>query len=413
METLADRITRDGPVKELDAVGWAIRLAKRLEALHVLGVAHGSVSPACIIAIGVERTAKAYLADVQLTTSMPSFQSPERIVGGDLSPADDTWAVAATLYTALTGQSPFEGATEAEVRQKILAASPPPLAVFDAGDDDLQQILDRAFDRDLGARTVTVNALRRALEEWHPDPNVGALLPLDDEETSFDGDEPDEQTLARPMLAFSKRRANAADDAADDDARTLARGAPFGPSAGLRMAAALLPGPGVSPLAVTAIKSVARDEDDDNERTVMRNPQADDGRRGARPVGREPSAGGWPPSPGAPAWPGLGDVRNERPLGMPAGGAFSPPRVGDAMRPLPSPLVAGGPFSASSASSSALLPASGGGLHPAGGPPGLRGGALDRSRSNRTMLLAALLALLVAAMLTFAFLRYGAHSLLG
>ena len=49
METLADRISRDGPLNELDAVGWAIRLAKRIEALHALGVAHGSISPECVI----------------------------------------------------------------------------------------------------------------------------------------------------------------------------------------------------------------------------------------------------------------------------------------------------------------------------------------------------------------------------
>ncbi len=43
METLAALVERDGPLNELDAVGWVIRLAKRLEELHRLGVAHGGV----------------------------------------------------------------------------------------------------------------------------------------------------------------------------------------------------------------------------------------------------------------------------------------------------------------------------------------------------------------------------------
>src|SRR5512132_2588768 len=126
VETLDDRIARDGPVKELDAVGWAIRLAKRLEALHSLGVAHGSVSPACILTSGSDRTSRAYIADVQLTTSSLAFQSPERVLGGDLSPADDTWAVACTLYTALTGTSPFAGGSDAETKQRILGGSTAP-----------------------------------------------------------------------------------------------------------------------------------------------------------------------------------------------------------------------------------------------------------------------------------------------
>ena len=201
METLDDRIARDGPIKELDAVGWAIRLAKRLEALHTLGVAHGSVSPACILTAGADRTSRAYIADVQHTTSSISFQSPERVLGGDLSPADDTWAVACTLYTALTGTSPFAGANDAETKQKILGGQPAPLAVYDVGDDDLQHIIDSALMRELGQRTATVAALRGALEEWHPDPGVGALSPLDDDDDASEGEE-DMRTVMRAAPAF-------------------------------------------------------------------------------------------------------------------------------------------------------------------------------------------------------------------
>ncbi len=156
--------------------------------------------PACILTSGADRTSRAYIADVQLTTSSLAFQSPERVLGGDLSPADDTWAVACTLYTALTGTSPFAGANDSETKQKILGGSPAPLAVFDVGDDDLQHIIDNALVREIGGRTSTVTALRRSLEEWHPDPGVGALSPLDDDDAS-EGDE-DMRTVMRPAPAF-------------------------------------------------------------------------------------------------------------------------------------------------------------------------------------------------------------------
>jgi hypothetical protein len=224
VETLAERIQRDGPVSELDAIGWAIRLAKRLEALHGLGVAHGSVSPACIIAAGQDRNARAYLADVQHTSPSPAYQSPERILGGDISQADDVWALAATLYALLTGQSPFSGASDAEVRQKILAASPAPLAVFDVGDDDLQHILDACFAREMPRRTSSVTAFRRALEEWHPDRGVANLPPLEDEDSTNDDDDGARTMLVRDSANYMQQslgiplpKANADDDDDDED----------------------------------------------------------------------------------------------------------------------------------------------------------------------------------------------------
>jgi hypothetical protein len=243
VETLAERIARDGPVSELDAIGWAIRLAKRLEALHTLGVSHGSVSPACVIAAGQDRNARAYLADVQHTTTSPAYHSPERILGGDISGADDVWALCATLYALLTGQSPFAGQNDAEIRQKILAASPPPLAVFDVGDDDLQHILDRAFARELGQRTASISAFRHALEDWHPDRGVANLPPLEDEDSTNDD---------------------------DDGARTML----------VREAGAYLAQAGIGAAPAAADPSVPKvnedDDDDDNVRTMMRQLPKDD-----------------------------------------------------------------------------------------------------------------------------------------
>ncbi len=320
METLDDRIARDGPVKELDAVGWAIRLAKRLEALHSLGVAHGSVSPACILTSGADRTSRAYIADVQLTASSLAFQSPERVLGGDLSPADDTWAVACTLYTALTGTSPFAGANDSETKQKILGGSPAPLAVFDVGDDDLQHIIDNALVRELGGRTSTVTALRRSLEEWHPDPGVGALSPLDDDDAS-EGDE-DMRTVMRPAPAFlsahkaapapapTPAQAPLPDDDDDDDEDQATRMREFTLPPGLAAAA---PFGGAAPYAPAAREAAPR-------------PAAGRPHEGPSSPGfNAASAFGGPPAPHAPfGAAGLGPGANASPRG-PGGGFGTAP----------------------------------------------------------------------------------------
>ncbi len=379
METLAERIARDGPVSELDAIGWAIRLAKRLEALHMLGVAHGSVSPACIIAAGQDRNARAYLADLQRTTPSPPYQSPERILGGDISAADDVWALAATLYALLTGQGPFIGGSDAEVRQKILAAAPPPLAVYDVGDDDLQHILDHAFAREIGRRTASITALRRALEEWHPDRGVANLPPLEDEDAPDDddgartmmvrdtshlrqalhggrGSHPGEHPRAFPDKAPIPRIDNQEDDD-EDNVRTMMRSMPkddlaamiaratavaearvaspgFGerpapqpgapalspPRPGLRRpapgaygaAAAPAPAFGGRPAPAPPPTIVDDDSGEDNARTMMRTPEQmdDDGAdssprtvllRDGQPQGPLPAAG-QPAAPGLPSW---------------------------------------------------------------------------------------------------------------
>ncbi|HEY4120999.1 MAG TPA: hypothetical protein VGM56_24215 [Byssovorax sp.] len=224
MESLAKRIERDGALNELDAVGWVVRLAKRLEALHKHGVFHGSVSPAVIETMGASRTSPGRFSDLRTTTTTLAFHSPERVFGGDLSAADDVWAVAATLYALLTGTSPFLGVNDAETRQKIVAASPPPLAVFDVGDDELQHVIDSAFERDAVRRTLRVSALREALERWHPDANVRALEPLDEDETSTSDDD---QRHADDLGATRRMEPDEDDDddetRDDDDERTMLR----------------------------------------------------------------------------------------------------------------------------------------------------------------------------------------------
>jgi hypothetical protein len=208
VETLADRIARDGPLNELDAVGWIIRLAKKLETLHARAVAHGGISPLAIKAAGVPRTSLGMIAGIGASPGRIAFYSPERVLQGGPSPADDTWATAATLFALLTGQSPFAAPDDDMTKAKVLASQASPLSMFDVGDDDLQHILDAAFVRDASQRASTITALRQALEAWHPDPLVRDLPPLADDQP--DEDEEEERTVMRPAVSMSALRSHAA-----------------------------------------------------------------------------------------------------------------------------------------------------------------------------------------------------------
>ena len=122
------------------------------------------------------------------TPDDPAFHGPDRSASGgiEVTPMDDAWAVAATLYTLLTGRPPFGRGTEA--KGQAGRVRPTPLAAFGAGDDALQRILDSAFTPNVAMRLVSVAAIRQALESWNPSALPQRLPPLEDEEADDDGD---------------------------------------------------------------------------------------------------------------------------------------------------------------------------------------------------------------------------------
>lgn len=194
METLANWIHRRGRLAPRDAVGWAIRLAKHLEALHQHGVAHGHVSPACVVIENNDPRSRGQVADVRRTAEMVQYHSPERFRDGRLTTADDTWGVAAMLFTALTGARPF-----GELRPEIEARLPhgaPALGAYGVHDDGLQRLLSMALSPDPAHRISNVPGLRQQLEAWFNDPSVAMLKPLEDEET---GEEDAAATAMLPM----------------------------------------------------------------------------------------------------------------------------------------------------------------------------------------------------------------------
>lgn len=203
METLADWIQRRGPLPPNEAVGWIIRLAKHVEALHEHGVAHGNVSPACVLLAAADPRTPGFMSDVRKTIESLPFHSPERIRGGQISPSDDVWAVAATLYTALTAAPPFVGANDDELRQQVLKGAPAPLSVYGVDDDRLERLMGMSFAVEAGRRLSNVALFRRELERVHPSP-VG-LEALEDEEVG------DEDQAATAMLAVGAASSGGAD----------------------------------------------------------------------------------------------------------------------------------------------------------------------------------------------------------
>ncbi|WP_433930706.1 hypothetical protein AB3662_42065 [Sorangium cellulosum] len=180
METLAARIARAGPLPARDAVGWVIRLAKRVERLHGRGTVHGRLSTACVVMEGEPCASSGWLSDPLATPAFVGYRSPERAAGEGPSRGDDTWALAVTLYVALSGKLPFPAESDRELRRLQGAGAATRVTPAGAEGDALWRVLEQALAGDARQRIVEVAALRRALEAARPGDGLEELPPLDE-----------------------------------------------------------------------------------------------------------------------------------------------------------------------------------------------------------------------------------------
>ncbi len=116
----------EGPMKPLRAGRVGQQLLAALAAAHGAGVLHRDVKPSNVL-IAVDRSGggwdeRAVLTDFGIAqfegdprltqTGMvmgsPGFTAPERIRGGDATPASDLWSLGATIYAAVEGRGPYE-----------------------------------------------------------------------------------------------------------------------------------------------------------------------------------------------------------------------------------------------------------------------------------------------------------------
>ncbi|MBN1812523.1 MAG: protein kinase [Anaerolineae bacterium] len=119
--SLADRIEQEGALSEEDVLTWAGQLLSALDYCHDQGVLHRDIKPQNVI---IRSDGQAVLVDFglvklwdssapQTRTVMrgmgtPEYAPPEQYetAAGHTDPTSDIYSVGATLYHALTGQSP-------------------------------------------------------------------------------------------------------------------------------------------------------------------------------------------------------------------------------------------------------------------------------------------------------------------
>ncbi|BCJ33151.1 hypothetical protein Athai_06540 [Actinocatenispora thailandica] len=137
--SIADMISRNGPLPPRAVAKIGLSVLGALEAAHSAGVLHRDVKPAnvlicsdgrCVLTdFGVARIMtdqNAALTTPGMVLGSPQYISPERAMGADFGPPSDLFSLGVTLYTAAQGTPPFDRGDPLSTMHAVVYEDPEP-----------------------------------------------------------------------------------------------------------------------------------------------------------------------------------------------------------------------------------------------------------------------------------------------
>jgi serine/threonine-protein kinase len=115
-------------------------------------------------------------ASAGVVASVP-YASPEQLSGAPVTEASDVYQVGATLYFALTGRPPFEGATDVVVRAHLTAPPPLPSVVRRDVERTMDRLVATAMLKRPGDRFADAGRMRSALSPALPTAATAVIAP--------------------------------------------------------------------------------------------------------------------------------------------------------------------------------------------------------------------------------------------
>jgi serine/threonine protein kinase len=175
-QTFEQRIFKVGKVDWREASLIGAQVCRALEYAHARDVVHRDIKPsnvlvrddgtALLMDFGIAKmNASTRLTATGQTMGTVRYMSPEQVRGQSVDFRSDLYSLGATLFEAVVGETPFDGATHFEIMMKHLQEAPPSVrtrgfvvpALFD-------QALLRAMAKDPGRRHSDAASFRASLE---------------------------------------------------------------------------------------------------------------------------------------------------------------------------------------------------------------------------------------------------------
>ncbi|MFT4215974.1 MAG: serine/threonine-protein kinase [Micropruina sp.] len=183
-ESLADAISRRGPLSLTQTLDVARQVVLGLSAAHAVGLVHRDIKPANVMLsdgrvklldFGIAQLigqADTHLTAPAMTIGTAAYMSPEQASGHRVDAATDLYALGCLIMTMLTGRPPFEG-DQAVVVASNQINTPPPRLLSRRPDAPaaLDALVARLLSKNPLERPDTAATLR-ALEQIQADPQA-------------------------------------------------------------------------------------------------------------------------------------------------------------------------------------------------------------------------------------------------
>jgi serine/threonine protein kinase len=172
-ETLQSVLRRQGPLTDLQAVYIAKKLLSALSYAHGQGVIHQDIKPGNIF---VGRQGMVKLVDFGIAAAAGAggkaggaqfgtlhYMSPEQLSSRPIDARSDIYSLGVVLYELVAGQPPFRAVSPLELRHQQMVQPPPPLP--DSVPVWLQEVIEKALQKDPNARFQSADEMLQALEK--------------------------------------------------------------------------------------------------------------------------------------------------------------------------------------------------------------------------------------------------------
>ena len=181
---LAGVLQQKGRLDPREAVDHLLQACEALAEAHAAGIVHRDLKPGNlfltrdadgapfvkVLDFGISKETSADPHQPKLTSSQtvfgsPAYMAPEQMMASrDVDARADIWSLGIIFYELLTGRTPFEGSSYAELVIMVNATDPAPIA---ATRSDVPKALEaailRCLDRDRARRFASVAELCAAL----------------------------------------------------------------------------------------------------------------------------------------------------------------------------------------------------------------------------------------------------------